>query len=486
MLFRVLAFIILVSELLFFYTSDDNSNLLLSLSFLGLLILVITYFINEKNSNRILFSNWIRPSYIVLIGLLIVNCETILNVLVGLAPLSLYLRNTIYDPYMSKVLHLGIIAIASFLLGNSISTKRGFNFDAIKMRINSPHMTIWCWLSVIFFCLFVYNINIASFISGTHYQEAKGSEYSGDGTSSFFETLLNCTIIIILSTYTALKRRTRDTSIKGFLKGLPMPFLIVSILYILLRLLSGDRGPVIYTLMTYFYAYILTTKKKIKFVFVASGIVIAAIFVTLLGFARGMDTNMSFGDRFNNAYNMSMTEDYAPSIIPATQELAGSINCNFIAVRDIDTETTTYKYGTYHLFELLGIIPGSSSVLTNFFGINLKETQSSEYLTISYFGRNYPYNLGTTAVAEPYLDFGVLGVIIICCIFGIFYKQFDNCYIGRNKIGMHNRILLFKMSAWSIYIGRSSFFQMFTSALYIVLIYYVITFILDFLEGAKD
>lgn len=486
MLFRTLAFIILVSELLLFYTTNDNSNFLLSLSFLGLLILVITYFINEKNSNRILFSNWIRPSYIVLIGLLIVNCETILNVLVGLAPLSLYLRNTVFDPYMSKVQHLGIIAIAAFLLGNSVSTKSGLSFDAIKMRINSPHMTVWCWLSVIFFCLFVYNINIASFISGSHYQEAKGSEYLGGETSSYFETLLNCTIIIILSTYTSLRRNAKDKSFKGFLKGLPTPFLIVSLLYILLRLLSGDRGPVIYTLMTYFYAYILITKKRIKFVFVATGIVIAAIFVTLLGFARGMDTSMSFGDRFNNAYNMSMTEDYAPSIIPATQELAGSINCNFIAVRDIDTESTTYKYGTYHLFELLGIIPGSSSILTNFFGVNLKDTQSSEYLTISYFGRNYPFNLGTTAVAEPYLDFGVLGVIIVCWLFGILYKQIDNCYVGRKKVGMHNRIILFKLSAWAIYVGRSSFFQMFTSALYIILIYYAISFILDFLEGAKD
>lgn len=477
MILKLYSLLFIIYELFLFLVGYVNENTSMTISLLLFVLLVMLYFQNEKSQDRILFSNWIRPSYIVLIGLIIVNLQTIVNVLVGVASLSDYLKTPVYDIYIGKVLHLGLLSIAVFLFGNSIGEERFSEKNIDNNQDYSKQLKVWNILSFIFFCLFVYTIDIVSFVTGTYYGDTKGSDNMGVESSSYFEVLFSCSIIIIFSLY-SYQHRNSGASFFEYVMRLPKLFLITTIIYMILRLLSGDRGPVIYTAMVYLYSYLLMSHKKIRLLYVVVGISLSAILVTLLGFARGMDTDLSFGERMQAASSVSMQEYYVQSLLPATQELAGSVNCNFIAVHDINVEKTSYKFGAYHLFELIGVIPGSSFILTNLFGIRLSDYQSAYYLTTSFFGREFAFSLGTTAVAEPYLDFGVIGCIVILFLFGAYYKRIDYAitYLDDMKIG--NRILLLKMSAWALYVARASFFQIFTSGLYVLLIYTVVNFVI--------
>lgn len=47
-----------------------------------------------------------------------------------------------------------------------------------------------------------------------------------------------------------------------YLKSIPMLLLLVIGFYMGLRMMSGDRGPVIYTGLMLFYSYVITTQKK--------------------------------------------------------------------------------------------------------------------------------------------------------------------------------------------------------------------------------
>ena len=405
-------YVLFISFLLIcFNWEDDNPfSFLYSCSIIALFLLCLVYYRIGVLREKKIFTLWVRPSYIFLLSLLIVNLQTIIDVLLGFGTISLHLETIRYSSVLGKSLFLGIIAISSFLFGNFIA--KGTSFSLVEKYKKRPFLYFWVLCSVISFILFVVNIDLFSFLTGLNYKGSGAYDRTVDASSKW-ETLFDVFSTITLAIVTKKNMaKGIHKSVFSFLKAIPLPFLLVSFLYILLRLLSGDRGPVLYTFLMYFYSYILTSGFHLRLRYIILFVILGAFFISLLNFVRGYGVNQSFGERVSRGFTEMVNGTEANSISPLTKELAKSVNCNFIAINDINSNITTFQNGRYNLCELLASIPGSNYVLKNVFNVDISRYSTAEYVTVSFFGKEYPLGLGTTAVTDFYLDFGPSPIVV--------------------------------------------------------------------------
>lgn len=249
-------------------------------------------------------------------------------------------------------------------------------------------------------------------------------------------------------------------------------------------MLSGDRGPVLYSGCLVFYSYLMCTKYKFRLTTVLILIVSAALFTTILGIARDGDLNQSFIDRIENA--SSNSGDRKPSVLSATQELANSVNTEFIALKASEENNFKHTFGKYTFFALVGSIPGSSFILGNIFGIDMRDTMSSEFITIYHSGSAYGFGLGTSPMAEYYLEFGMIGVIIGFYFLGWLFNHLDHVVFGANaKTPIWLIIITLKLSSVAIYIPRSSVPSCISKALYTLIIFLALNFCFNLFHRIK-
>lgn len=482
MLFNSLSIIFSIINLYLFYNSTDENYASLYIPIICIFFILCALFIKcGISEEKDVYTFWIRPTYVLLTGLVIVNLQTIINVLLGIGTISDYLNKSEYNDVFGKCLFLGILSIMGFVIGNYNThrpLKLGEDNNSAKNTIN-----LWSVFIVIMFALFVINIDIASFINGSSYIGSGAYDRTFD-SSARYEQLLGIGFMIVLSLHCKNTiNQNPDISLIRYITKLPVLFIITFTIYIFLRLLSGDRGPVIHNMFALVISYYLATHKKIKLVFVVIALIGVSFFITILGTARSIAADMeSFSDRFVVALDLS--QDTQDSIMPSTQELANSVNCNFIAVSDIDKGKTDFKYGAYNIFILATTIPGSLFIVDKL-GINAREFMSSEYLTTSFFGDFYPFGLGTTAVAEAYLDFGAIGTFILFLLFGILFKKIDLCFISYKNISIISILFIIRVASMAISVPRSSFATMLSRTIYTIIIFVVINAIFSIFSSKK-
>ena len=69
--------------------------------------------------------------------------------------------------------------------------------------------------------------------------------------------------------------------------------------------------------------YIVTKKVKIRFIYIITILFFGSFLINLLGSVRGIDKNLSFGEKVENA--LLFDHDKDKSLLPQTKELASSI-----------------------------------------------------------------------------------------------------------------------------------------------------------------
>lgn len=320
-------------------------------------------------------------------------------------------------------------------------------------------------------------INIRDFLTGTVYLSS-GASNASSGLSNSFEGLFNVFLVI----YVAVKSNivlslNKRLNLIEFLKTFPVIFWIVFLIYLVLRLLSGDRGPVMYNLLLMVYAYTILSRKLIKLTVTVPIIAVSAILITFMGLIRSRDTSMSFLEKIHASvirYD-ELRATSVPTISPPTAELAHSILCNYIAIRDVESETTNYKLGSYTYISLFSSFPGAKR--SYFYGLGLEDSDfsSANYITESYNrSKSYDYGLGTSVLAESYLDGGIYGIMIVAIICGWIFKNIDMCFIDKKNISVPYLIMTLKIASLSLYLSRSSLSLTLGNLIYIFIIYIVI------------
>jgi len=387
-----------------------------------------------------------------------------------------YFQEFNFEKYVNKCLYLAVIAQTSLTLGY-INYKPRFNKSINNVKLAHVNRNLLTIFLIIAFCLFIIFIDIKAFMIGDASKVNDGSAERAVGTFSLYSEVLLTSLMIVYISSVSLRLRISNgfSSLKSFLKAFGIPFWIIFTLYLFLRLLSGDRGPVIYNLAILFFGYIYASGFRLSLKGTVMLLAGGAFAVTLIGIARQQSTTLSFIDKISTA-STSFNESDKKSILPITSELAGSGKIAAIAISAAeDKGTIPYGYGKYEVSTIVFKIPLLSRlIITLDSQAKLTELSSSELFTREVLGANYTYGLGTSAIGESFLDFNIFGPILIFFIFGMLYKTTDVCIINRKIVSPYLFTTLLYMSGYAIYIGRSSFAFVLSGAIMTVIIQYLI------------
>ena len=312
-----------------------------------------------------------------------------------------------------------------------------------------------------------------------------GAVYHGSGAADYnytisnsYEGLYQTLFYITLASYTLLisQKQAQSKTFAAYFRGIPLIFWICVSLFLILRLFSGDRGPVIYGCLAIVYAYIWFSKVRFKFFTVVIALIIGASFVSFWGTYRMRSTKLSITEKIYDSIDRRKELD-KKSILPFTEELAKSEDTHFMAIRDISTRKTDHTYGKFTLFSLPSAIPGLKSQYLYNIGFKPEEINSANYFSVSSMGGNYSYGEGSSMFGEAYLEFSIFGMILFGFLLGSIYKQLDFSLMQSSHISIIGLAVILKLSAKAIYMGRTSFAIELGSILHMIMMYFIISIV---------
>lgn len=411
----------------------------------------------------------VRPVLILLISFWIVNCQVYLDLLLGIVNSDLYLF--IDSKLVNQGALLSAIAFTAFALGYKGSSNYENKVKKSPSRYNTMINSFLVGFQLICFIWWVSSLTAADF-SGSNYAES-GAYNKGNTLSGYAEVFFVTSQILSLTYF--LKKDNKSDTFWSFISNVSWIVLVTSGSYIVIRLMSGDRGGAIYTALLFFFAYVYKTRKKVKLIPVLIAVVLGSVVVTSIGLTRVDNYDLSFTERMS--YSVNNRDLIDPSLSPFTRELANSVFCTHVALNQTENLGQPYMQGLFHLCYVLKFIPFlGNHVIYNNLRIPRIYQSSSEYVTVAYSGQYYNSGLGTTTIADNYLEFGVVGVIIGLLVIGFVFKKVDACLlladIKKTPVWMITFTLV--MCYGSLYIPRGIFFMFLRNWFYAIVVYGIV------------
>lgn len=430
----------------------DFSPVLFDIGAFIIICAICVFFTDGEHS--LLKGYWLKPSNLFLFGYLVVNFQYILDYRLGIkTDLSIYILNS---QILNICFVLGIVGLLAFVIGYTY--KKGNTQDLTTAEIVTSRYRVpkfFILLQVVLFILFITSINVRDFLSGSVFADKTGR--------TSYEGLLNiCNILVVAAVSLSY---SNNAKLKDYLLCYPKVSLIIIIVYMILRMFSGDRGPFIYTALVLLYGYLYSTRKKWSLFFVVGTLTLASLFVILIGIARLSDLNASFFQRIQDAmivYNTGgkFSNIGESSVFGLTEELGFSFVVNQVDVQAIAVNNESFHFGTYQIISLLNSIPFMPSFLANTMNIATVDLSSSGFANYHYFGgAEHTWSIGTTCLGDFYLDFGVFGVFFGFLIVGLFFRYLDEVLFVKPKdnISLFILFVILFFASQSIYIPRSVF-----------------------------
>ena len=425
-------------------------------------ILFLTFICYQQQSE--LNGFWHKPSNIFVIGYICLNYQYLVDLVLGFKSREdFYLAHTVNDISILSTIGFSAFCLAYYCTktsGKSINNVPEYSISVLPL----------CILQVLFFLAWILTADIVGMMAGATY--GVSSETATNSFEGFFYQATEALFVtVILNNY-----KNVPLSLKEFIKTLPIYSWLIIALYLLIRVMSGDRGPFIYTSLLIFFSFILLSKVKFKFKKIVFALIVASLFINLVGIARRLDNSKSFGERIIDSYTeffqSSESRFSDKTICPPTEELALSSRCNQVAVNAIKYEQQPYHNGKFMFYNLIQRIPFVPSYLQNDLKIPITELSSDYYLTYEYAGDYRMNQIGTTCIADSYLDWGIMGVVFIMFVIGWIYKKIDYkvCLYGVSTPIMLICVLL--VSSHSIYVCRSTIVAQFKHLIPILVFFY--------------
>ena len=456
-------FYIVFLILLVFYYADTTMVMDKNVIFILLLInfVSIFLFLFKKENKKELRKQTFKFSTLFVIGFCIVHFQYHVDYLLdNVDENNLYIW--INKNVVVKSLVISTAGLISFFIGYLI-LKKSKIINSKKQQANSTKLLVG--IAAVMLVLFVVTVN-PLYLAGFY-----GEEEMGD-TATYAILLFNLLAFsaIIQNCRNMIFLKQIPISIKEYVKK--QSYLLTTIIgiYLLLVLISGDRGPIITFSVCYFSGYYIVTKKKLSvkrgLVFIISG----AVFMTLLGEIRRADKDIDFATRLQEAINEEKTGNQE-SFLPQTQELAGSIRTLHTAV-DYIPEKHDFLYGRFQFQQITASIPFFNMFLPIFYDSgHVRYRGSASFVTWINQG-DYPNSGdGTSCITDYYFDFGIFGVIFGMLFFGMTTRFFEvNLFSNYNISPVFIYVFGVVYLSNAIYIPRSSILFELRTVVWITLI----------------
>lgn len=370
---------------------------------------------------------------------------------------------------VNKSATLSAIALVSYLIGNMSYNQKYISEKNQTNRSYSSNLmqTVSIFLFVIFF------VTIDKTYFRGNYGEisnTKGLGYITSYAQMYMQMFIMGAISIITWKYSIQNGQSKTSFIK-YVKQYNVLFLIVIIVYSILVLMSGDRGPILSTLFLFIIGYLLIIERKIKLTEILLLGSIAILFFFFLGFFRATDYGLGFAERFDLAISMINNKNSA-LLFSSTDEFARVIRSQHAIIMYVDE--FGLKYLTPILYSLLGLIPGLGILFTSITGIKQSDIKSSNIAT-NYM--NADHGMGTTCVADLYLSFGVITVVAFMFFLGYMFRKIEVKAYTKNHKFIYWLSYLVLMGI-SVSIGRDSAITPFRIIIYT----FIFVVISDYIE----
>lgn len=449
----------IVSIVLYYFSPDYLSNNYIFIIIIGVFLASFS-FIVRKESDSGVKGQYFRHSFIFLFSFLIVHFQYPIDLLIGNSNVNDYFI-WINESVIVKSLALSAIGLVAFMIGYFV---RGKSFKGIAKP------------SIVSTASFPY----AALIAFVFYFAYAGKSYlSGNyGLVKLNPAADYIVMVFNLIVFSYLIQHSRNLRAKGvrfkyffdFFKSSSLIINIVIVIYLFSVMLSGDRGPVIYWTIAYFSCYLFVADKKLSAGRVFIYLIFGVFFIATLGHVRSLDRSVDFTQRFASSIHLDGRFD-TPSISPKTQELARSIRTVHMAV-DYVPERHDFMFGRFQYQQLASIIPFGYNIATFLFSDNsYKYSGSSRFLTWVEQGDSRYSGVGSSVVADFYLDFGAFGVIVGMFIVGLTIRHSELAMYSGKFPGYFSNALFVYFLSKAIYIPRSTFL---VELKFVVLIYVIL------------
>ena len=171
---------------------------------------------------------------------------------------------------------------------------------------------------------------------------------------------------------------------------------------------------------------------------------------------------------------MQMIEaDPSETCIPITAELASSQKTLQYAVDNVPSKHD-YLYGSFQLRNILSTIPFSSRITSSFLDSHWKYRSSAFFITYLIQGDFYIYGNGTSLIADLYLSFGLIGIIIGMLFLGVVIKKIERKVILNPNASIYNIVLYISFCGYAIIEARSGVFSPINFICFSLLLTYLI------------
>lgn len=379
---------------------------------------------------------------------------------------------------------LSFLGLHSCLLGYVLyaikdRTKRFVHANSKKKPIldKSKHaqtvLGISRYLGVLFLGLFLYEGKGYLFAMQYGQQDVTGTLFG------YIQLILQIIILCVLLIQLLIcQQESRRISWVGFVRDVGW-FNAVIIVYCLAIFMSGDRGPVINTLLAYLVVGQMATRKYLNYLTLIGLIVVSALLLTIWGDVRRNTRVDNITEQISSSYSeLSNSEE----TIVVTAELAGSVRTLHCAVENVPSRFD-HTNGVFQMVYLLQAIPFVGTYMIDLLFGDLPFVQSTTMLTWIIQGDLDSSGVGTSCIADVYIEFGVIGVIIMMFLLGVLFQKSDILYtrlIAENSI--FSLCLYFMVLIQSYYIPRSAILFM---AKDVCWMWFVLYILLAFVKNKK-
>lgn len=445
--------IFVLDVLLFLFSPVDMDKQYMSLVLFIVALTLLLFFSDKSIVSYNLRGNYLRHSVFFIICFVIVFFQCDLDYVLGIIDdtnIQLWYDTTV----VCKSLTISNLALISLIIGYCLNKKKvhflgANNLSQALLKIDCGNKRLCGHLIALL--LLIYLIIVPQ-------------EYIANGYGSIVSDanlIIGYLQGVFIAIYVLYSLDFKQKNKSKWFSHFSYPILL-SCAYIIIIVMSGRRTEAlrIATLLIVSYLYCKNTKANYKYLLIFS-ILGVAIF-SISGVLRSNEAEGINGS-INQLSNVQ-------SISPFTRELAGSVRTLHVAT-SICPDQVDYSYGKTFFPHFFKIIPGLSFLFTIIFGNDVL-INTSDIITNAFFSGKPVYGLGSSVVADVYLAFGVLGVIVIFCIFGYFLKYLENRTFCLSN-SMYSIALSFSCFSSFLYVCRSNFSIMFLCWVYACIFLYI-------------
>lgn len=464
----ILNSLVIILSLILLVVNDFYDESLLQIVVLLAVIPIITFFLSNSRIEG-LEGQYLRTSYVFLIGFLIVFFQYNLD----LAVKNITISNAVFASTNSicPAAIMSLIGLCSYVIGaNSGIINSKVNRIQNREPISNRYLVVQKYLFVFFVAVYLY-YNAANILSGGFiYNEDAMAESAGSLSNYSAVMILVMIFTILCSNVYNLKLNNEKVSVFKFVRMNGLLFNIPLVAYLAFVFMTGDRGPILTTVLAYTITYVVACERKIRLITLAIVVVVGGTLLTIIGNVRRETNMLTIQEMVSYRDNRDVK-----SVMPSTLELAGSYNTFTYSVDRIPS-THDYFYGLMKLRDLGYSVPFLYRLIPFAYSKKEYENGSSSYCTYLIQGVNRTYGNGSSLLADIYLDFGVIGIILIMFFLGKFIVRLDfELFFGNNLFWLMIGVVFF---SYSVYLSRATL----VTPLYYIVPSYIILYCRKFIK----